>query len=281
MQLSMDSYKNDIESRISLLIKSNRKKLAISQNELADGICSQPMISSIERGDYLPNAALFMQLCVRLNISLDDSFLKSELKIGSDSLASEIFAFCKKHKYAEMISYMDQDSVIDQLKSDKDYQTYYYYYGCGVYQLYQDALSAKRYLKMAASYTLRDHSQIPKNEIELLLVNALGVVEAKIGNKESAYKYFELAHQNSSVIQSKSENLNVIDYQYGYALFLDDRFMEALNILLSGFDRVMHIESYFMLPEYALLIMNCYEKLGNESEANRYKAKFEVFRYLP
>ncbi|WP_271295116.1 helix-turn-helix domain-containing protein [Weissella confusa] len=79
----MESHKNEIELRISSLIKNNRQKLAMSQHELADGICSQPMISSIERGDYLPNAALFMKLCIRLNISLDQSFLSSELPIGS------------------------------------------------------------------------------------------------------------------------------------------------------------------------------------------------------
>ena len=60
-------YENDIQVRIGFLIKGTRKKLGISQRDLADGICSQPMISSIERGDYIPNAILFMQLCGRLN----------------------------------------------------------------------------------------------------------------------------------------------------------------------------------------------------------------------
>ena len=74
-------YETDIGVRIGALIKEARKKLSISQHDLASGICSQPMVSSIERGDYIPNAVLFMQLCGRLNISLDDSFLKEELKM--------------------------------------------------------------------------------------------------------------------------------------------------------------------------------------------------------
>ena len=277
----MEIHKGAIENRIISLIRDNRQKMSMSQHELADGICSQPMISSIERGDYLPNAALFMKLCIRLNISLDQSFLKDELKFGSSELATKIFNLCKKHEYAQMISYMDQSEVIDELDSDEDYQTYYYYYGCGAYQLYQDTMSAKRYLKMAASYTLRGRLLSPKNEIELLVINALGVVEAKLGNTEAAFEYFNVAHRSAQLIGHNSENLNVIDYQYGYALFLEERYPEALQILLMGFDRATHLESYFMLPEYALLIMNCYEKTGDTDAANRYKAKFEVFNDLP
>lgn len=276
----MAMHENDIEVRIGALIKETRKKLSISQHDLAEGICSQPMVSSIERGDYIPNAVLFMQLCGRLNISLDDSFLKEELKMGSGNLGRQIFDLCKKHRYAEMIEFMDQPAVIDDLSSDEDYQIYYYYYGCGVYQLNQDAISAKRYLKMAAMYASHATNKAPQSEIEMLIVNALGVVEAKLGNMKAAYQYFELAQRAATVIQSDRENTNVVGYQYGYALFLDERYQEALKVLIQSFDRVMEIESYFMLPEYALLIMSCYEHLGNDVEADKYKVKFEVFKDL-
>ncbi|WP_343109477.1 helix-turn-helix transcriptional regulator [Weissella cibaria] len=273
-------YENDIQVRIGFLIKGTRKKLGISQRDLADGICSQPMISSIERGDYIPNAILFMQLCGRLNISLDDSFLKEELKMGSRKLGGQIFDLCKKHRYAEMIAFMDQPTVIDDLSSNEDYQTYYYYYGCGVYQLYHDAISAKRYLKMAFMYASHTKKTEPRSEIDMLVMNALGVIEAKLGNMESAYQYLKVSHKAAMLMQDSRENINVVGYQYGYALFLDERYQEALKVLLPAFDRVMEMESYFMLPEYALLIMNCYKQLGNDRVADKYKAQFEVFKDL-
>lgn len=276
----MAMYETDIGVRIGALIKDARKKLSISQLDLASGICSQPMVSSIERGDYIPNAVLFMQLCGRLNISLDDSFLKEELKMGSRNLSRQIFTFCKKHRYAEMIEFMDQPAVIDDLSSDEDYQIYYYYYGCGVYQLSQDAISAKQYLKMATMYSSHATNKVPQSEIEMLIVNALGVVEAKLGNMKTAYQYFDLAQNAAPIIQSNRENANVVGYQYGYALFLDERYQDALKELIQSFNRVMEIESYFMLPEHALLIMSCYEHLGNDAETNKYKAKFEVFKDL-
>lgn len=276
----MESHKYEIELRISSLIKNNRQKLAMSQHELADGICSQPMISSIERGDYLPNAALFMKLCIRLNISLDQSFLSSELPIGSAELSAKIFELCKKHQYSKMISYMDQPTVFDELDSDEDFQTYYYYYACGVYQLNRDVISVKRYLNMATAYMRHDRLLRPNTEIEMLIVNALGVIESRMGHLDLALSHFETVHSRLSLINNVSENLNVIDYQYGYALYLDGGYSEALNILLTGLDRVTELESYFMLPEYALLIMNCYEAVGNAVEANRYKAKFDVFNDL-
>ena len=39
---------------------------------------------------------------------------------------------------------MDQPAVIDDLSSDEDYQIYYYYYGCGVYQLQRSDVFYKR-----------------------------------------------------------------------------------------------------------------------------------------
>ena len=129
-------------------------------------------------------------------------------------------------------------------------------------------------------YSSHATNKVPQSEIEMLIVNALGVVEAKLGNMKTAYQYFDLAQCAAPIIQSNRENANVVGYQYGYALFLDERYQDALKELIQSFNRVMEIESYFMLPEYALLIMSCYEHLGNDAETNKYKAKFEVFKDL-
>ena len=99
----------------------------------------------------------------------------------------------------------------------------------------------------------------------MIVMNALGVIEAKLGNMESAYQYFKVSHKAAMLMQDSRENINVVGYQYGYALFLDERYQEALKVLL---------------PEYALLIMNCYKQLGNDRVADKYKAQFEVFKDL-
>lgn len=268
----------NIAERLGSVIVEERKKRGLSQKDLAQDICSQSMISSIEHGNYIPNVVLFMQLCNRLNIKFDDSFLKTALEINSNAnFSTHVFELCKRHKYAEMIAYMDEEQVIDSLITIKDFQTYYYYYGCALYQVKRDALEAKRYFTTAALYNDTIKNKKPKSEVEILILNALGVVELQIGHTQKALDYFLIARKHLDLEQNKSENLNVINYQFGIALYNLADYEEALNVLLEGLDRVRKNESYFMLPEYALLIMNCYQKIGNNAEANRYKARYEVF----
>ncbi|KAA8433581.1 helix-turn-helix transcriptional regulator [Weissella paramesenteroides] len=252
--------------------------MGLSQKELAQDICSQPMISSIEHGTYVPNVVLFMQLCDRLNINLDDSFLKTALKLNSNAdFSNHVFELCKRHEYAKMIAYMDEEQVIDSLTSVNDFQTYYYYYGCALYQLKHDALGAKRYFNTAALYGDVIKNQCPESEVEILIFSAMGVIELQLGHPKKALDHFLIARKSLDLAQNKSENLNVINYQYGLALYNLTAYNQALSILLEGFDRVRKNESYFMLPEYALLIMNCHQKMGNSMEAGKYKMRYEVF----
>ncbi|UQS82257.1 helix-turn-helix domain-containing protein [Bombilactobacillus folatiphilus] len=275
----MLNYESEIEQRLGQLIKDQRCQLQMSQHELAEGICSQSMVSSIEHGSYIPNALLFLKLCHRLNIHLDDSFLKSELILNSSATFSkDIFALCKQHKYAEMLSYLNEESVLDSLNTTNDLQTYYYYYGCAIYQLKHSAVEAKRYFQIASLYS---HDQGKKRskpaEVEILILNATAVVEMQLGHTQKALGQFTEARQNLDLSHNSSENLNVIDYQYGLALYKLEKYPDALAVLLAGYDRIRQIESYFMLPEYALMIMNCYQHLGNNTEVAKYKAHYDVF----
>ena len=66
----MNNYEELISQKLSKIIKQKRIKQKLSQKELAEGICSQGMISSIEHGDYIPNTAIFLAICSKLNFSI-------------------------------------------------------------------------------------------------------------------------------------------------------------------------------------------------------------------
>lgn len=131
----MNSTLNEATKRIGELIKSNRKKKKITQSQLAEGICSQSVISSIESGYDMPNVFLFYQICKKLDLPLTDSFIQEILGFDrSNKFAEHVFQLCKNHQYDEIIEYMDSSKILDDLESDRDFQTYYYYYACALYQ---------------------------------------------------------------------------------------------------------------------------------------------------
>lgn len=52
-------------------IKNVRKERNMSQKDLANGLCTQGLISKIETGDVIPNAILLKDICVKLTVSID------------------------------------------------------------------------------------------------------------------------------------------------------------------------------------------------------------------
>lgn len=51
-----------------------RKKMGLSQAELCDGICTQATLSKFENSGKAPAIRILIQLCARLNLTLDDVF---------------------------------------------------------------------------------------------------------------------------------------------------------------------------------------------------------------
>lgn len=239
------------------------------------------MISSIERGDYIPNAAMFISLCERLGISLDAAFLKTKLSLGkAQEFSDHVFSLCKKHQYSSMLEYMDSPETFSLLETNTDFQIYYYYYGCGFFQVTKNELTTRHYLKMALSYTMPTDYVKSRTEVETLLVNALGLINHLMGDDQEAAKLFNLAIASIQENDSRTENLNVVHYQYG--LFLRDQanYSHAIQVLLTGFDRTRAIESYFMLPEYALALVECYQKLNDNQNMKKFNTYHQVFKQL-
>lgn len=262
---------------IGALVRKKRKEKGLTQAQLASGICAQSMISSIEKGEYLPNAAIFLQLCARLEISIDEEFLHENLRESPKKFSQIAFEMCKQHDYAGMLKYLDRKEVINSLNQDADFQVYYYYYACGIFRVSQDLNQTTRYVKMALAYTMPAKIKHPKTEVEILLVNALALLQHLQNNHEKAQDLFEIVNQALERMENPRENLNVVDYQYGNFLYNQGKTREAIAVLQQGFLKLKQNQSYFMLAEYALLLMKCYEKIGDENQSQKYQQILEVF----
>src|SRR5699024_1124035 len=53
-------------------IKSKRKEVGLTQKELSEGICTQALISRIEKGDIVPQNSILDKLANRLNINIEE-----------------------------------------------------------------------------------------------------------------------------------------------------------------------------------------------------------------
>ncbi|MBV6684081.1 helix-turn-helix domain-containing protein [Bacillus sp. JRC01] len=61
-------------SVIGKKIKELRKAIGITQGELAEGICTQALISRIEKGDIYPSATVLYRISQRLGVDVNYFF---------------------------------------------------------------------------------------------------------------------------------------------------------------------------------------------------------------
>ena len=61
-------------------LKQLRKQRGFTQKELANGICTQAMISNFEKGDSSPSSLVLFQLAERLQVDINDFFANNSIK---------------------------------------------------------------------------------------------------------------------------------------------------------------------------------------------------------
>lgn len=61
-----------MKTKLANLIKTKRKELKLSQKTLAEGICTQTIISRIEKGEITPSVDIFFKIIKKLCIPMED-----------------------------------------------------------------------------------------------------------------------------------------------------------------------------------------------------------------
>ncbi|MGM0216829.1 helix-turn-helix domain-containing protein [Enterococcus sp. AZ109] len=259
------------------VIKVLRKAKKLSQKDLCEGICSQPMLSSIESGKYVPNSKLLIQLCQKLEVSIDTIILNDHYEISEEKdFSKQAEQLCNNHQYKELKVFLRQPEVENSIQSSRQLQAYYYYLGCSSFHLDKELQECKQNLKLsiaeAASFTKAD-------SLTRLGLASLAMVNAKQLRKSSCKKYIEQSLQGIYEVYYEP-NLNIIFYLNGLALFELEEYEEAALMIDAGIAFVVKHDSHFMLANLFYLLAVISQKtedlMGNKSAA----AKSRLFEEL-
>lgn len=114
----------------------------MTQNELADGICTQNTISKIEKHNIAPTTNILMSICIRLGLTLNDVFSEFESNFNDENalLYTEIEQDFMLEKNKEATSKMNVSSNGDP--SNELLGQYHFCLGFKSFieQKYQDSL---------------------------------------------------------------------------------------------------------------------------------------------
>lgn len=195
-----------MQTDLGSVIKDERKRQHLTQKQLATGICSQPMLSGIEKGTYTPNAKLLIALCNRLKISLNKISLAQNFAIGtSDNLNQRLASLCNAHDYQRLLAFLERQEVLDHIETDEQLQAYYYYHGVANFQINDSITDAEDDFKMS----LTNARETGNSVLTRLGHVSLAVVEAKLGHRDATDKLVNESLEGIHNINYE-EDLNII-----------------------------------------------------------------------
>ncbi|NMH70485.1 helix-turn-helix transcriptional regulator [Bacillus sp. RO3] len=180
-------------SVIGKKIKEMRKAARMTQGELAKGICTQALISRIEKGDIYPSATALYQISVKLGVDVNYFF-----EIGTTPRLDYIkeverqlrYLRINRH-YEEMMEVIKTEETNPLFyRDDKKLQLLYWHKGIYQYEVNKDAEEAFSLLHQA--YELTADVKKAMSEREMQILSSIGNIHFSIHQYEEALHHFRL-----------------------------------------------------------------------------------------
>jgi len=270
-------YRGDVVDIQAFIDK--RKGLGLSQKELSNGICTQATLSKFENNGKIPSLKILIQLCNRLDLSLDSI-------IGvSDTNSQKVIKEMNKAEFNLIIQeYDDSRAIIKKidpttLSDDKDALMQYYYL-----RGYLNVLDDGDLFDAVFDFNriLSELDVRGETIFTFLSFVGMGMVYAKQGDDSKSEYYFSKVFNNiyTMSIDDVSKIWRYINIIFYCAIYYSERKdLETANTLLNYAVKICsenHV-TYYIARVYAQLAMNESRVNGSNKKVRGLMNKALVF----
>lgn len=260
---------------LGTVIKELRKEKHFTQKELAAEVCAQSMLSAIENNIYVPNSNLLVNLANKLMVNLDEVSLATNFPVSSKyNFNDKVDDLCNNHQYHELLQFLLQDKILNNLKTDLQIQAYYYYLGTA--QLQTSAL-----FEAIQSFELSlagIKNQRP-NTLGRLAYMSMGYIYALQGQKKLAEKNINMAFKHWDEF-SYEENQNVLYYLAALIYFKLNDYQNSTAYLADGIEFIAKHNSHYMLANCYFLLARLAQAAHNDNERLEPNRRKDLFTEL-
>lgn len=247
------------------LIKSKRKELDLTQKELAEGICTQALISRIEKGDIVPQNSILQQLGSRLQ--LDDNELNNlAYKTRYDNEMFEIKKKIRKaltrRDYVYIEKILEQNKILISNTNNQNDQAFFTWMKASLQdKLYHQKDKALKILTEIPLLHLED-------ELAIEILNAIGVIYYQGEEFKEALNVFQHA---VNMIEDNIDYMVQTKLLFNYALTLEefDEDKKALDYIIQAIERLIFEDSMYLLGDLYHTKGFILRKLGHLQEAKK------------
>lgn len=214
-----------------------RKGLGLSQNELAEGICTQATLSRFENNGKVPSLKILIQLCNRVGLSLGELFpkvgVKYSMTIEKMNKAEFFLITSEYNQAAELLSTISINDIEEPNLAAR------YYYLNGFLMIFQNH-SITDILFMFDRILLAEESS-ESTIFRLLAYTGSGMVYSREKDQEKAEFYFN----------------KVLEKIYSYPTATTEDTWRVLNIVFQCgvfYSEIQEIDISNALLDYAVSI---------------------------
>lgn len=259
--------------KIGEKIKNRRRELKMTQSDLSDGICTQAMISRIEKKKVRPSRELMEKLAERLEVSLHYFY-------GEDSIES---------RYSKT---MQLSKLVRQHLERREYDSVSYLIGSNE-KLIQEAIGEDRLFfewvkgllfdyrdgdnDKALNYLIRLEKEMKNGELRVEVIDSIGNQYSKKEEYDRAEEYYHKGFDMFSEWMNHEKKAKLL-LNYSICLARQEKYSECLSKVFQGLDLVVEQKTLFLLGDFLYYKGYCLEKLEQKEDAlNAYKQAWTIF----
>ena len=263
-------------SAIGQRIRELRKSLKLSQEELAEGICTQAQISKIEKGDVYPYANTLYLISQKLGVDVNYFF-----EIGSTPRLDYVNEVARQLKLAR--KNLDYDEMLRIIKTEehnplftqngRNLQLILWHKAICEDALNQNTEKAIELLQKTITITHKSDKVWTEREIEFLL--SMGTIYFHNDQIEKALEIYTAAKDHLTQLAFISDHtlLPRLNYNIARVYTRQKDYETSIAICKQGIKFCIDNDNLFPIGELHYQISYNYEKLGHIPKAIRYLDK--------
>lgn len=247
------------------IIKNKRLEMGLTQKELSDNICTQALISRIEKGDIIPKKEILDKLRNRLqlnDINLDEITKNAKSKKEVTQIKKTIRRNLINRDYETIELILNHNENLINKINDSSNRAFFLWINASL----QDKLynNKEKALEILNNISLNDLD----DELAIEIMNAIGVIYYQDNDFDEALRIF---HNAINIINETMDYKIKAKLMLNYALTLEEKNedKQALEITIQTIDLLVNNDSIFLLGDLYHTRAHLLRKLGHLTEAKR------------
>lgn len=257
-------------------LKQKRLEKGMNQSDLAQDICTQAMISKIEKGSVTPTGKLLKKLSQKLNVTTAYFYNEESNTAHFKRLEQLIRRELHQTNYDIIANIMKSNQTDIDSCNERYFKDFFQWIdGLLNHFVHNNSRTAINSLK-----ELLENREDDKLNLEIL--NSLANIHGELGELKKADSYFEHAFKISKSINSSKEKTKLL-YNYATNLIDLERLDVSLEIILNTIDELINNQSMYMLGycyyQKGYLLKQFDDRAGAEEAFNRALWIFTIKNY--